>query len=73
MTRRPKTGFDKYFGQRMRDPNFASEYRQARAEIDAIDTLIRALDQARERSGTTKASWRAGSKPSPRSFGASSP
>ncbi len=55
MARRTKTGFDKYFEGRMKEPTFAAEYTQARAEIDAIDGLIRALDQARERSGLTKA------------------
>jgi DNA-binding phage protein len=55
MARRPKTAFDRYFERRMRDPAFAAEYRQARAEIDATDTLIRALEQARERTGMTKA------------------
>jgi DNA-binding phage protein len=55
MARKTKTGFDRYFDERMKDPSFAAEYTQARAEIDAIDTLIRALDQARKRSGLTKA------------------
>ena len=55
MARKTKTGFDRYFTERMKAPTFASEYGRARAEIDAIDTLIRALDQARERSGLTKA------------------
>ena len=55
MAARTKTGFDRYFDDRMKAPAFAAEYRQARAEIDAVDTLIRALDEARERSGLTKA------------------
>ncbi len=55
MAPRTKTGFDRYFDERMRNPSFAAEYTEARAEIDAIDTLVRALDQARERSGLTKA------------------
>ncbi len=55
MGRRTRTGFDRYFDERMKDPAFAAEYSEARAEIDAVDTLIRALDQARERSGLTKA------------------
>ena len=55
MARRTKTGFDRYFDERMKEPVFAAEYAKARAEIDAVDTLIRALDQARERSGMTKA------------------
>lgn len=55
MRTRTRTGFDRYFDDRMKDPAFAAEYGQARAEIDAVDTLIRALDQARERSGLSKA------------------
>jgi DNA-binding phage protein len=55
MARSTKTGFDRYFDKRMKDPTFAAEYTQARAEIDAIDGLIRALDQARQLSGLTKA------------------
>jgi len=55
MAPRTKTGFDRYFDDRMKDPAFAAEYGQERAEIDAVDTLIRALDEARLRSGLTKA------------------
>ncbi len=55
MAARKKTGFDKYFETRMKDSRFAAEYRNARAEIDATDVLIRALDQAREASGLSKA------------------
>ena len=53
--RKQQTGFDRYFEQRMQSPTFAAEYREARAEIDATDKLIRALDAARERAGMTKA------------------
>jgi DNA-binding phage protein len=55
MARRAPTGFDRYFDERMKDPAFAAEYAEARAEIDAVDSLIRALEEARERSGLTKA------------------
>ena len=55
MARKKKTGFDKYFEQRMKDPAFAAQYRLARAEIDATDVLIRALDEARKRNGVSKA------------------
>ncbi len=55
MARKTKTGFDRYFDERMKEPAFAAEYAGARTEIDAIDALIRALDQAREHSGLTKA------------------
>lgn len=39
----------------MEDPEFEAAYRQHRARIDAIDELIRALDDAREQQGITKA------------------
>jgi len=55
MPSRPKNGFDRYFEQRLKDPTFAAEYRAARAEIDAIDKLIRALDAARLIGGLSKA------------------
>lgn len=50
-----KTGFDKYVQARMRDRKFASAYREARAEIDAVDSLMRQLDEARKRARLTKA------------------
>ena len=50
-----ETAFDRYFEARMKDPVFAEEYRRARREIDSIDALIRALDDARERVGFSKA------------------
>jgi DNA-binding phage protein len=55
MTRRPATAFDDYVGSRMKDPEFAAEYAAARAEIDAIDAVVRGLDAAREKRGMTKA------------------
>lgn len=32
-----KTGAERYFDEQMRDPEYAAEYRKARAEIDAVD------------------------------------
>lgn len=55
MPPRPKTAFDSYFNEQMQDPAFAGEYRAARAEIDAIDKLVRALDAARVIGGLSKA------------------
>jgi len=55
MARRRTTGFDNYFRQRMKDLAFAAEYREARAEIDATDKLIRALEAARDRARISKA------------------
>lgn len=54
MARRPKTGFDRYFDARMKNPAFAADYAVARREIDTVDLLIRALDAAREKAGLTK-------------------
>lgn len=50
-----KTGFDKLFDEQMKSASFAKSYAEARAEVDAIDNMVRALDAARERSGLTKA------------------
>jgi DNA-binding phage protein len=52
---RPRTAFDRYFDEQAKDPALAAEYRATRAEIDAIDKLIRALDAARLINGLSKA------------------
>lgn len=52
---RKKTAFDRYFEKRMKAPDFASSYTQARAVIDSTDALIRILDQARLLVGISKA------------------
>ena len=39
----------------MENPQFARGYEQARAEIDAVDQIIRALDEARVETGLSKA------------------
>ena len=53
--RTKKTGFDKFFDAQMKSPSFAKSYGEARAEVNTIDGLVRALDAAREKSGLTKA------------------
>ena len=53
--RRPKTGFDTFFESHMADPEFASAYADARAEIDGVDEVVRALDEARVAVGMSKA------------------
>jgi DNA-binding phage protein len=53
--RASKTGFDKFVDEQMRSPSFAREYAAARAEVDAVDQIVRAIDVARERLGMTKA------------------
>jgi hypothetical protein len=50
MARHARTGFDKFFGAPMKSRSFAKSYADARAEVDAIDRMIRALDAAREKS-----------------------
>ncbi len=55
MPRTRKTGFDKFLDEQMARPSFAKDYQQARAEIDAIDQIVRALDEAREQLGMSKA------------------
>lgn len=52
---RPKTGFDKFLEEKLRDSAFRAEYEIARAEITATDGFIRALENARTRSGLSKA------------------
>jgi hypothetical protein len=54
-SRKPKTGFDKYIQARMKDRDFASAYKEARAEVDAVDGLMRQLDEARQRAKLSKA------------------
>jgi ribosome-binding protein aMBF1 (putative translation factor) len=55
MARRPKTGFDKFFDEQMASPSFAKAYGEGRAQIDAVDQLVRCLDQARLELGMSKA------------------
>jgi ribosome-binding protein aMBF1 (putative translation factor) len=50
-----KSGFEKFFDQQMKKPSFAKGYKKARAEIDAVDKLVRALDDARVKTGMSKA------------------
>jgi DNA-binding phage protein len=50
-----KTGFGRFLDEKLRDPSFRKDYEAARAEIDATDTLIRALEGARAGQGLTKA------------------
>ena len=50
-----KTGFEEFFDEQMKSPSLARSYAKARAEVDAIDAMVRALDATREKSGMTKA------------------
>ena len=40
--------------EHMRDPEFRVEYERARSEIEQIDSVVRSLDELRERKGTSK-------------------
>ena len=51
----PTTSFDRRFDAWMHDQEFAETYRLHRARIDAIDNLMRAIDEERERQHVTKA------------------
>jgi DNA-binding phage protein len=55
MARRQKTAFDLDFERDMKDPEFRAAYQLARARIDAIDNLVRGLDEARQAQRMTKA------------------
>lgn len=55
MPARRKTGFDKFFDAQLKDPDFASGYERAKREIDAVDRIVRALDEARVEVGMSKA------------------
>jgi DNA-binding phage protein len=50
-----KTGFDKFVAEQMKRPRFSAAYTRARAEIRAVDDLIRSLDEQRIAIGMTKA------------------
>lgn len=53
--KKPRTWYEARSRERMRDPVYAAAYREARAEIDAVDALVRELDDERKRQGLTKA------------------
>lgn len=55
MPTKRKTGFDKFVAEQMKSPSFEAGYAEARAQIDAVDRLIRALDDARVELGMSKA------------------
>jgi DNA-binding phage protein len=51
----PKTGFDRFLDEKLRDPSFREQFEVARIEIAATDALVRALERAREDRGISKA------------------
>lgn len=50
-----KTGFDRYFDERMKDPSFAEGYVREREAVDQVDSIIRQLEAARLELGVSKA------------------
>lgn len=56
MPKRLDTNYHKrMLAARMKDPEFGEEYKRARREIDQVDSVIRQLDELREKAGLTKA------------------
>lgn len=55
MSTRRRTAFDRYVAGRMKSREFAEAHREAKAEIDATDRLMRRLDEAREQANLSKA------------------
>lgn len=53
--RRKKTAFDLDVQKDMRNPEYRAAYLKARARIDAVDNLVRAIDAAREAQNLSKA------------------
>jgi DNA-binding phage protein len=52
---RNRTAFDEFFDEQIRDPEVASAYAEARAEVDQVDQFMRALEAARTSRGMSKA------------------
>jgi DNA-binding phage protein len=52
---RRRTSFDDFFDEQIGDPAFAEAYRNARAEVDSVDSFMRALESARSVRGVSKA------------------
>ncbi len=61
----PRTGAERYLEERLRDPEYRSDYERARERIAQVDAVIRVLDERREELQITKAELarRAGVKP----------
>jgi ribosome-binding protein aMBF1 (putative translation factor) len=48
------SAYDRFVAKKMRSPAFATAYAKERAEIDAIDAVIRAIEDARIENGLSK-------------------
>lgn len=49
------TAYEQYRAKRLADPEFKTLYRQKRAEIDLIDTILSHIEHRREELGLSKA------------------
>lgn len=58
-------GTERYLNSRLSNPEYEAAYHRARKKIDAVDSVIRALDEQRERLNLSKADLarRAGLQP----------
>jgi DNA-binding phage protein len=54
MPSRKASAFDRFVAQKIQSPAFAEAYLSERAEIDAIDAVIRAIEAARIETGISK-------------------
>lgn len=68
-----KTGFNKFFNEQMTAPSFATVYAQSRAQVDAVDELVRRLDETRLDLGMAKPNWRVLYRRSLKSYGGYAP
>lgn len=50
-----KTGADKYFERRSREPGYVDAYKEARRRNDTVDCLMKDFDQRRKSLGLSKA------------------
>ncbi len=50
-----RTGAERYFEKQRTDPEYENAYREASATIQAIDTLVRSIDERRQAMGLSKA------------------
>jgi len=50
-----RTSFDEYLDEQLEDEEFRREFELARAQIDAIDQIVRLIDAARVSLGMSKA------------------
>jgi DNA-binding phage protein len=55
MAQESRTGAERYFDERLEDPEYRVAYEAARERVEQIDAVIRALDTRRAELGLTKA------------------